>query len=116
MTEDKATAKKEKLQVIDWLIENFPNAFFKKSYQIKALEIGIFDQLIEFYQRLDQPPWSKKMLREAFTWYTNSPAYLSCQKKGAARVDLFGNETGEVSEDQANYAHQRFQQRYASKN
>lgn len=28
------TVKKDKLQVIDWLIEHFPNAFFKKEIRL----------------------------------------------------------------------------------
>src|SRR5215207_7359860 len=110
--EEKNSVNKEKREVINWLIENFPNAFFKKAHQVKPLEIGIFDDLIEFYARLETPPFSKKLLREAFTYYSNSPGYLNSQKKGHARIDLYGNETGIVTEEQANYAHQRFQQRY----
>ena len=61
---------------------------------------------------LDSPPFSKKALREALNYYSASPAYLNCQKKDTARVDLFGNEVDIVTEDQAKYAWQRYQQRY----
>lgn len=105
-------AKKEKLKTIDWLIEHFPAAFFKKSNQVKPLKIGIFDDIIDFYERLDSPPFSKKALREALNYYSTSPAYLSCQIANTARVDLYGNELDIVTEEQAKYAHQRFQQRY----
>lgn len=115
MTEEKPIFKKEKLEVVDWLIEHFPNAFFKKSQQVKPFELGIFDTLLEFYERLETPPFSKKLLREAFTYYSNSPGYLSSQKKGNARIDLYGNETDVVTEDQAHYAYNRFQQRYGKK-
>lgn len=108
-------AKKEKLLVIDWLIEHFPNAFFKKTRQVKPLQIGIFDGIIEFYERLDSPPFSKKNLREGLSYYSSSPAYLNAQQTGAARVDLYGNELDLVTEEQAHYAHQRYQQRYAEK-
>lgn len=106
------TAKKEKIAIIDWLIEHFPNAFFKRSSQIKPLKIGIFDDIIDFYERLDTPPFSKKALREALSYYSASPAYLTCQKANTARVDLFGNEVDVVNEEQAKYAFQRHQQRY----
>lgn len=108
-------SKKDKLLVIDWLIEHFPNAFFKRSNQVKPLQIGIFDEIVDFYKRLDTPPFSKKSLREALNYYSSSPAYLSCQKTDAARVDLYGNEVDVVTEEQAKYAHQRYQQRYAEK-
>lgn len=115
MTHQINTAKKDKIEIIDWLIDNFPNAFFKKSNQIKPLKIGIFDDIIDFYERLDTPPFSKKSLREALSYYSASPAYLSCQKTDAGRVDIYGNEVDVVTEEQAKYAYQRFHDRYAKK-
>lgn len=109
------SVKKDKQIIIDWLIEYFPNAFFKKGNQIKPLQIGIFNEIVEFYERLDTPPFSKKALREALSYYSSSPAYLNCQKTSAARIDLYGNEVDVVTEEQAHYAHQRYQQRYADK-
>jgi ProP effector len=107
--------KKEKILAIDWLIENFPHAFYKKANQIKPLQIGIYDDLIDFYERLDNPPFSKKTLREALSYYSTSPGYLASQKVDSARVDLYGNEVDVVTEDQAKYAYQRFQERYTQK-
>lgn len=107
--------KKEKLKIIDWLAEHFPAAFLKKTTQIKPLKIGIFDDIIDFYERLESPPFSKKSLREALNYYSASPAYLKCQKKNVARVDLFGNEVDVVTDEQAKYAYQRYQQRYVDK-
>jgi|GEM_PF-1165555 len=108
--------KKDKLKTIDWLAEHFPAAFFKKGVQIKPLKIGIFDDIIDFYERLETPPFSKKVLREALNYYSASPAYLKCQKANTARVDLFGNEVDVVTDEQEKYAHQRYQQRYVDKN
>ena len=107
--------KKDKLKTIDWLADHFPAAFFKKAKQVKPLKIGIFDDIIDFYERLESPPFSKKVLREALNYYSASPSYLACQKTNAARVDLFGNEVDVVTEEQAKYAHQRFQQRYVER-
>ncbi|KTD60143.1 hypothetical protein Lsai_0253 [Legionella sainthelensi] len=109
------TVKKDKLQIIDWLIEHFPNAFFKKGSQIKPLKIGIFDDIIDFYERLDSPPFSKKSLRDALSYYSASPAYLNCQKENAARIDIYGNEVDVVTQEQAKYAYQRYQERYSKK-
>lgn len=115
MVQKNESAKKDKLQIIDWLVEHFPSAFFKKGSQVKPLQIGIFDEIIDFYERLDTPPFSKKALREALSYYSSSPAYLNCQKPNTARIDLFGNEVDIVTEEQSTYAHQRYQQRYADK-
>lgn len=115
MNQQMHAAKKDKLQIIDWLIEHFPSAFFKKSNRVRPLKIGIFDDIIDFYERLDTPPFSKKALREALSYYSASPAYLSCQKADAARVDIYGNEVDSVTPEQEQYAHQRFQERYTKK-
>ena len=112
MSHSENNVKKEKLKVIEWLTELFPAAFFSKAKQTKPLKIGLFDDLIDFYERLESPPFSKKLLREALNYYSGSPSYLSCQKANAPRVDLYGNEVDVVTEDQAKYAHQRFQDRY----
>jgi ProP effector len=108
-------AKKEKLIIIDWLIEHFPAAFFKKNNQVRPLQIGIFDEILEFYERIENPSFSKKALREAISYYSASPAYLKSQQTNAARVDLFGNEIDIVTEEQAKYAYQRYQARYMEK-
>lgn len=110
-----ALYRKEKLAIINWLVESFPAAFFKKANEVKPLQIGIFEEILDFYDRLDTPPFSKKALREALHFYSQSPAYLSAQKEGAVRVDIYGNEMDVVSKEQAHYAHKRFTERYASK-
>ena len=115
MTVQTNIIKKDKLEIISWLVEHFPNAFFKKANQVKPLKIGMFDDILEFYVRLDSPPFSKKALREALSYYSASPAYLNSQKVNAARVDIYGNEVDVVTAEQAKYAHQRYQQRYAKK-
>lgn len=112
MNQQNNSGKQEKLQTIDWLVEHFPDAFFKKLKYIRPLKVGIFDDIIDFYERLDTPPFSKKTLREALNYYSASPAYLSCQKSNVARVDLYGNEVDVVTDEQAKYAHQRHVQRY----
>src|SRR5690348_4301341 len=100
MIQSAETAKKEKLQVIDWLADHFPRAFFKKANQVRPLKVGVYDDIVDFYERLDTPPFSKKLLRESLNYYSSSPAYLNAQKVGVARVDLYGNEVDLVNEDQ----------------
>jgi ProP effector len=107
------TTKIEKQAAIHWLIDQFPNAFFQKSHLVRPLKLGVLDDIFEIYARLDEPPFSKKLLREALNYYTSSKAYLMSQKLDAVRVDLFGQPIGVVNAEQANYAQQRFQERYA---
>lgn len=114
MTQQNPSAKQVKIQIIDWLAEYFPAAFFKQAKFVKPLKVGIFDDILEFYDRLDTPPFSKKNLREALNYYSASPAYLNSQKDNVARVDLYGNEVDVVTEEQAKYAYQRYLQRYSS--
>lgn len=104
--------KKEKLKVIEWLVERFPSTFSLKAKNVRPLKIGIFDDLIDYYERLESPPFSKRSLREALNYYSASPAYLNSQKKNAARIDLFGNESDVVTAEQEKYARLRYQQRY----
>ena len=115
MEKQKDPIKKEKILIIDWLVEHFPNAFFKKTNEVKPLQIGIFEEILDFYERLDHAPFSKKSLREALSYYSSSPAYLNSQKPNAARVDLFGNEVDIITEQQAKFAKQRHQERYSKK-
>lgn len=115
MSQQINNTKKDKRQVIDWLIEHFPNAFFKQKNQVKPLKLGIFDDIIDFYERLESPPFSKKSLREALSYYSASPAYLNSQQANTPRIDIYGNEVDIVTPDQAKYAHQRYQERYSKK-
>ena len=102
--------KKELQEVVDWLKENFPKAFPSNAKRIKPLQLGIMDQIFEFYDRLSYPPFSKKRLRAGINFYTSSPAYLKSQQEGCFRVDLFGHDEEIVSSSQAEYAKERLEQ------
>lgn len=106
------TIKTEKQIVVGWLIEQFPKAFFQKHHLVQPLKLGILEDIIDVYERLDSPPFSKKQLREALNYYTASKAYLLAQKADAERVDLFGHPNGAVNAEQASYAQKRYQERY----
>lgn len=106
------TTKLQKQAVIAWLVEQFPKAFFYKAVCVQPLKLGILEDIIDVYERLESPPFSKKTLREALNYYTASKAYLLAQEPEAQRIDLFGQPDGTVSAEQADYAHQRYQERY----
>ncbi|MCX7119571.1 MAG: ProQ/FinO family protein [Gammaproteobacteria bacterium] len=106
--------KTEKQMVVSWLIEQFPKAFFQKPHLVQPLKLGILEDIIDVYERLDSPPCSKKLLREALNYYTVSKAYLSAQKPDAERIDLYGQPNGTVTAEQAIYAQKRYQERYCA--
>ncbi len=105
----------ERQDAIHWLVEQFPAAFFSKNKQIKPLKLGIFEDILDFYERLDYAPLSKKSLREALNYYSSSKAYLSCQTEGKNRIDLFGYETEPVTKEQAAYAQKQLSERFVKK-
>lgn len=107
--------KKEVLHGLDWLVEHFPEAFFRRARDIKPLQIGIYDDIIDFYSRLDSPSISRKQIREALNYYSASPAYLLAQQPDAARVNIYGLEVDHVTVEQAKYAINRYQTRYLEK-
>ena len=112
MSQPKKTTKPEVQAVINWLYEHFPHAFFKRGREIKPLQIGIYDDLLDVYERLNDPPFNKSRLKDALNYYSASPAYLLAQKANTARIDLYGNEVDSVTETQAQYAHERYKERY----
>lgn len=93
--------------VMDWLVEMFPNAFFKTANKVKPLGLGVMDDLLDFYERLSVPPFSKKHLRLALTIYTGQKAYLKSQKEGAFRINLNGQAISVVDKEQASYASEK---------
>ena len=109
------TSLSEKPKAIEWLLDQFPKAFFQKANQVKPLKLGILDDIIEFYDRLEEPPFSKKQIREAVNYYSSSKSYLNCQKPNASRINLFGQLYGKVETEQAAYAEQRLQERHEAR-
>jgi len=106
--------QRERQEALNWLIEYFPATFFQTAKQVKPLKLGIFEDIIDFYDRLEMPPCSKKILKEAINYYSASKAYLSCQKENSARVDIYGIEVDVVTAEQAQYAQERFKQRFSN--
>ncbi len=106
----KQIPKQEMQQVIAWFKEQFPKAFPARVKDIKPLQLGIMDEIMDFYDRLSYPPFSRKKLRAGLNYYTASPAYLKSQIAGKFRIDLFGFDGDAVTESQAEYAQERLAQ------
>ena len=96
---------KESLEI---LYKAFPKAFIKEG-DAKPLKIGIFDDLKSRISSLDGLSVSK--VRAALRLYTSRLKYLYSVKEGAVRVDVDGNECGDVvSAEHASYAKERIKE------
>jgi len=108
----KTPLRNELFDVVDWLKEHFPLAFPRSAKQVRPLQLGIMEDILDFYDRLITPPFSKKRLRSGLNYYTSSKAYLLAQKAGVMRVNLYGFDVEPVTEEQAAYAQEKYQQRH----
>jgi ProP effector len=86
------------LAVIIQLAEAFPKCFFVLEYRRRPLKIGISTDLIA---KVAIPP---KELARAMGLYCRSDHYLGRMRKGAWRLDLDGNVTGEVTAEEEQHA------------
>lgn len=89
------------LNVIDFLLQKYPNCFAKDG-PLKPLKLGIFDDLLLDSELTEK--FSKTNIRSAIRYYTMSWKYLECVVIDAPRVDLSGNPIGHVDEAQATHA------------
>ncbi|WED23160.1 RNA chaperone ProQ [Vibrio sp. JC009] len=92
---------KNSKEVIAYIAECFPNCFTLEG-EAKPLKIGIFQDLAE--RLAEDPKVSKTQLRAALRQYTSSWRYLHGVKPGAVRVDLDGNECGELEQEHIDHA------------
>lgn len=88
-------------QVIAYISECFPKCFTLEG-EAHPLKIGIFKDLAE--RLVDDSKVSKTQLRAALRQYTSSWRYLYGCKPGAIRVDLDGNECGELKQEHIDHA------------
>lgn len=77
----------------------FPMAFAERGADKRPLMIGVGTQIL-----LDRPEIGGANLAAALSDYTSGATYLRNCIVGAARVDLFGNECGVVTEPEATHA------------
>ncbi len=94
---------KNSKEVIAYIAECFPSCFTLEG-EAKPLKIGIFQDLAE--RLAEDEKVSKTQLRAALRQYTSSWRYLHGVKPGAIRVDLDGNECGELEQEHIDHAKQ----------
>lgn len=101
MTTEKKPASKNKnrnanIAAITLMCETYPKTFSRDN--VRPLKIGIQEDL------LADEKVSKGKIKRALASYVRSPAYYRSLQAGAQRVDLLGEDAGEVTEQEAEHA------------
>lgn len=99
----KAKAKLQRNDALRWLAKTFPNAF-DDSTSIHPLKIGIMDDILSHADAAAAAGISKTKLRDAVIVFTRKIDYLTCLKAREMRIDLNGNPTVLVTEEEATLA------------
>lgn len=106
----KNKSKKARTDALLWLAATFPSAF-DNSICIRPLKVGIMTDILEQAEKAEEFGISKSKLREAVVLFTRRLDYLACLKAREMRVDLFGNDVCEVTEEEANHAAAKIKKR-----
>lgn len=106
----KSKSKKARTDALLWLAAHFPAAF-DNSLRIRPLKIGIMDDILLHAEKAVAVDISKSKLREAVVLFTRRLDYLACLKLREMRIDLQGNEVGEVSAEEAEHAAAKIKKR-----
>ncbi|MDO6618094.1 MULTISPECIES: RNA chaperone ProQ [unclassified Shewanella] len=89
--------------VLAYLYETFPLCFIAEG-ETKPLKIGLFQDLAA--RLADDSKVSKTQLRVALRRYTSSWRYLKGVKAGVQRIDLDGQDCGELEQEHIDHAQQ----------
>jgi ProP effector len=93
-------AKQLRLKALRWLATTFPKAF-DDTLSIHPLKVGIMQDILVHADRAVAEGISKSKLREALIVFTRKIEYLTCLKTREMRIDLDGQPTTQVSEEEA---------------
>ncbi|MBE2893910.1 RNA chaperone ProQ [Spirabiliibacterium falconis] len=93
--------------VLAYLNEKFPRCFTLEG-EARPLKIGIFQDLAAALE--GDETVSKTQIRHALRHYTSSWRYLYGCKVGAVRVDLDGNDAGELEQEHIDHAQAELKQ------
>ena len=91
------------VKAFEWLYATFPKCFFKRDQQ--PLKINILNDIFKYIEnnQNDDTP-SKRGLRSALSTYVRGRYYLKACQAGTSRIDLDGNPTSAITEEEARYA------------
>jgi predicted transposase/invertase (TIGR01784 family) len=90
----------EYLAIVEYLQKNYPKCFPARNTPPLPLALGIHKQLLAS----EGLPFAKVKIRRFLKRYTRSKEYRRNLIIGSPRVDLQGNQTGTVTEEEVNYA------------
>jgi ProP effector len=96
-------SKQLRHDALRWLSATFPKAF-DDSISIHPLKIGILQDILAHKAQAEAAGISISKLREAVVAFTRKIDYLTCVKAREIRVDLAGNPTSQVTEEEAEQA------------
>ena len=99
----KNQSKRAKNEALLWLTSTFPKAF-DTTTTIHPLKIGIIQDIFDRVDAMEPPGLSRAKLREALVLFTRRIDYLTCLKAREMRVDLDGNPSTQVTEQEAEKA------------
>lgn len=88
---------------LNWLREQFPEAFDNK-LRIRPLKVGIINDVLAHASTAQEAGISKSKLREAVVVFTRRIDYLTCLKAKEMRIDLHGEPIAPVTEEEAEKA------------
>jgi sRNA-binding protein len=97
---DYRPTREDSEHTIRLLVDRYPKCFFADPQQRRPLKKNILADL-----QKDGVPVARELLASAVDWYRSHFGYLYALQAGAKRIDLFGKETGTVTE-QEQYAAQ----------
>lgn len=103
-------SKKSRSDALLWLAANYPNAF-DNSLRIRPLQTGIMHEILAHADKAAAVGISKSKLREAVVLFTRRLDYLACLKAREMRIDLEGNPTTAVTEEEAEHASAKIKKR-----
>lgn len=106
----KNSSQRTRQEALKWLAKRFPEAFDNET-RIRPLKIGIREDILKYADEAEKVGISKSKLREAVAVFTRRVDYLSCLKGREMRIDLDGNPSTEVSEEEAERATNKLNKR-----
>lgn len=90
--------------ILNILADRYPAAFHADGRLVRPLAVGVLKELQAAREGENPLAVSMPDLRRALRYYTQGAAYHRAVARGDARINLLGEDAGEVTEDQKTHA------------